>query len=151
MESSIKGRVRVGARPNVLVGHAVEVIVQPEAAADLDSSRLEGRLKGRREAEIVVPVHAGWVADARRCAVAGLARDGIAVLEVPDLVREGGVVRMRRPRYACVLAGCAVCGVERTVLDAAGGRAGVVDDVAKVVGHACGHRARLAAREVVDN
>src|SRR5439155_4433651 len=86
------------ARPRLLVGDAVEVVVRRDATADLDQERLVGI-----EAAPVVAVLLVVVADRR---VDALAMDvGVAAqLEVADLIRVRHVVRVRRPRHARVLA-----------------------------------------------
>src|SRR5207302_4896549 len=87
---------RVSSGPDLLVGDTVEVVVGRDAASDRDERRESGI-----EAAVVVPVEARLTVARARASLGG---DAVAVLEVPDLVREGDVVRMRRPWDARVLA-----------------------------------------------
>ena len=145
MQPRRPARVGQRARPGLLVRDAVEVVVGADAAADLDPQRLLGS-----EAADVVAVRPVLVA--RRRLGAGPVRvdDAGAVLEVADLVGEGHVVGVGRPRHPGVLAGRRVHRVERVRRLRAGRRVRVVVDLGEPVGDAGRHRPGLAAGEVVD-
>ena len=84
-------------------------------------------------------------------AVAAFSGDRVAVLEVADLVGEGDVVAVRRPRHARVLARGGVHRAERVRRLVTGRRGRLEHDLREAVGRARGHRARLAGRQVVDD
>ena len=102
---------------------------------------------GDAEVVVVVLVERALVLVAGLGAVERFGVELAAVLEVADLVRHRHVVGVRRPRVAARVGG-RVLGVERVRRHLAGGRVGLVQDVAEAVGDRRGHRAALAGRQV---
>src|SRR5207302_2565083 len=108
--------------------------------------------QGRRGVEAVVVVTIGLLDVVGRTFGAGAsaARGHMAaVVEVPDLVRESDVVRMRRPGHAGLLRARAVFGVEVVRQVLADGAVRLVLDLPEAVRRARGHEARLACGQVV--
>src|SRR5207237_6515324 len=108
--------------------------------------------EGRRGVEAVVVVTVGLLDVVGRTFAAGASAacgHMAAVVKVPDLVREGDVVRMRRPGHAGQLRAGAVFRMEviRQVLADRAVR--LVLDLTEAVRRARGHEARLARGQVV--
>ena len=91
-----------------------------------------------------------WLASLLLVHVPPSAATVVAVLEVADLVRERDVVRVRRPRDARVLARGRVHRVEGVRATASSRGVGSEVDLREAVRCTRRHRARLAARQVVD-
>src|SRR5215831_21007656 len=104
MEQRILGRVLEGARPGVgPIRNTVEVRVAIEASADRNQT--ERREKPGIDALRVIEARLLLIAAFERGARPELRSNRAAILEMPDLVGEGDVVRVGRPRHARVLAG----------------------------------------------
>ena len=135
-----------GTGPGKPIFRTIEVNICAEAAADLDKGGIAGI-----EAANIVGVnscrigHPGGSADSR-------VRVGrIAIFEVPDLIREGNIVGVCRPRHASVLARRGIHWMEGIRNAGAGGRGRIELNLCKPVCDAGCHGTALVGGEVVND
>src|SRR5437879_2330073 len=129
--------IRIAVRPDVQIGRSVESGVRIQTARDLYQQGCR-----RIQAEVVIRVRlldvVGRSLGAGASAACG---DVAAVVEVPDLVRESDVVRVRRPGHAGLLRAGAVLRMEVVRQVLADGAVRLVLDLAEAVRRAGDHKA----------
>jgi len=148
VESIVRAWIAERSWPGVLVRHAIEIVILAGAPRDSDACR-----GGSAQAEEVVLIPGQGRIEIMHAILGAkpVTVDGVAVLPVPDFVRERDVVRVGSPRHPRMLTRCAVHRVEGVGYDRAARTRRIELHLAEAIGDAGGHRARCALRQVMDD